>query len=469
MTIPLSKHVGEGEGAGEPLETMGAAEGGPSSPPPLPQASASSDDAAAMFSPDASRAPTLRPPPAPAEAAAGATSSGRAENLGERTGLGFTSVVRHLSLRGWLRWIYSNRSHATLRVRTRDGGHGHIWCTGGRIIDAEWGALIAEEALQEMLGLPSGAVTIDFDPIDRPCRITKPMRELLFGIGTGSSTGADLARHGATLAASPPGAPREQPFRNSVFLQLGKEEQAALAKVRRFWLRARGISRAEYLGGGLLLATFLFVAFAVGRYRGSRESDPAPPEPQQAQQTKALLPSPAPLEVQPGAPRAAPAPHELPVIPFVALEVEPRNAEVWLDQSLVGVGRLELAAMPDGAMHELRFVAAGYETRNLYFVGTPPAGRVWLERAGERAPVAERSKPDPAPNGSGEVAAVRDDEAEEGARLKGGARRRAAAVPPMRARGPADGSTPVAKPARPKTSPQIQLIEARTPRVQVLD
>src|SRR4029079_12451477 len=59
------------------------------------------------------------------------------------------------------------------------------------------------------------------------------------------------------------------------------------------------------------------------------------------------------------------------------------NGEIWLDQALVGLGRLELAPIPDGALHELRFVSAGYETRSLYFVGTPPSGRVLLERAAQ--------------------------------------------------------------------------------------
>jgi hypothetical protein len=461
MKIPLFMQIGLRERETEPLEVTGAAAGGLSSPPPLPQPDTPSGEAASSSTDEASKAPTLRPPPASADAAPSAASSRTAEDFAERQGLGFTSVVRHLSLRGWLRWIYSNRSNATLRVRTPDGGSGNIWCVSGRIVDAEWGRMSPEDALQEMLGLASGAVTIDFDPIDRPRRIAKPMQELLFASRSGSSPVADVAHHYATLAASPSTAPTDQAFRNSAFIQLGKEAQAVLANARRSWPRARRLSRTEYIGGGLLLAAFILVAFAVGHFRGTSEREEAVAEPKRVQQTKSLLPPPSPSAVQPVASNAAAAPRDLPVIPFVALETEPINAEIWLDQSFVGLGRLELAAIPDGAMHELRFVAAGYETRNLYFVGAPPAGRVRLERAVDRAPALAPPAPSVEPT---------TPDPEEGARPRSVLRRRApVAPPPSRFRNTVEVPAPAAKAPRVKTAPQIQVIEARAPRVQVVD
>ena len=102
-------------------------------------------------------------------------------------GAGFTSVIRHLSLRGWLKWIHSNRADATLRVRSPENGSGTIWCSQGEIIDAEWDGRFAEEALREMLPLGSGAVTIDFNPVQHPSRLLAKTHALLHEAEAGSS------------------------------------------------------------------------------------------------------------------------------------------------------------------------------------------------------------------------------------------------------------------------------------------
>jgi hypothetical protein len=415
---------------------------------------------------------------AAAHGAPSAASSPPAEGPAERNGLGFTSVIRHLSLRGWLRWIYTNGSDAAIRVRTRAGGSGNIWCSAGSIVDADWGQLTAEQALQEMLQLSCGAVTIDFDPVDRPHRIVRPMHELLRAPVPGPGHVSDLAQLEAALAASPPGTPVNQPFVNSLFAPRREEEQGAHASSLRGSPAARRMARAEYFAGGVLLAALVLAAFAFGRLRGAPQGEQArAPEPERAQHTKSLLPPPSLPRASPAAASVTPTPRELPVISFAALEIEPANTEIWLDQALVGVGRLELAPMPDGAMHELRFVAPGYETRSLYFVGAPPAGRVLLERSVARVPSShanEGSKPEPSADESAELVAAPDDGSAERAPAKSMPHRRAsAAAPPAparaRERAPSDDSPSAPKATQAKTSPQVQIIEARTPRVQVLD
>jgi len=391
-------------------------------------------------------------------------------------GAGFTSVIRHLSLRGWLHWIHSNRSDAMLRVRTRDGGNGSIWCRAGQIVDADWGQRTPEAALQEMLRLSSGSVTIDFDPVDRPSRIVASTHELLQLAGGDEGRVSDLAQLEAALAAasggkSTQGTGRAWPLSNS-----GGEGAVPRANPGSRWPKLRRLSRGEYLTAAILAAA-LVLAFAFGRQRGSSRNDQASaPEPERAQQTKALLPPPSPAKGVPAPPSVPATARTLPVIPFVVLEIEPANAEIWLDQARAGVGRLEMAPIPDGAMHELRFVAAGYQSRSLYFVGAPPAGRVLLERATKPAPASatqeeDRSKPEQPADDEADVAAAADDEQAHPV-LKTPPRRRApASPPPLRARdwAAADEPPPAAKAPPVKTSPQIQVIEARTPRVQVLD
>ncbi|HEU4578709.1 MAG TPA: DUF4388 domain-containing protein [Polyangiaceae bacterium] len=461
-----------------PAAAVGAAQGAEHAGPQPVSASLAAQ-------PDASKAPTLRPPPSAPSAGAsvahatlrmGSPSSlpapdSSASNspppvprlpgipLDERDArdyrsLGFTSVVRHLSLRGWLRWIQSNECDATLRVRTRDGGSGCIWCSAGKVVDAEWSALSGaihraqtfsgEPALMELLRLESGSVSIDFDPVERPRRIARMTLPL------------ELESQPAAPQALEPPAP----------------EPRAPAP-------ARGLSRSEYLAGGLLLAAFVLLAFAFGRQRGAGDDAQAMVvEPRRAQETQALLPPPQ----RKGSPSAAAEPKDLSLIRFATLEVEPAGAEIWLDHSLLGLGRVELAPLLDGDLHELRFVAAGRAPRSLYFVGSPPSGRVVLEQAEpgtSQAPAAGAAEPaigdelsaPSAPQGAGaERSEASPAESAARAAPRAAPRRRVAPVAaahpasPARSEGAAGG-----KETPGKKAPQIQLIEAHTPRVQVLD
>jgi len=452
-------------GAGEPPEKA-EGERAPSLQPP--QGITPPTESASAPLADVSKAPTMRPPalsPVPLRAASNPPSGGASGGgAAAQRGLGFTSVIRHLSLAGWLRWIHSNRSDAELRVRTPNGGSGSIWCSAGKIVDAEWGALTGEEALIAMLRLASGSVTIDFDGVERPHRIVRPTHELLRVVEGRPSRVSDLTPARATPAPSPTGTARDQPFRNSFSLSLPLEEGPhANSQRSRSELRP---SRGVYFAGGLLLAAVVLAAFSFGRIRASSEGELAKlPEPERAQQiTSGLLPPASPPRAQPEAFPTTPARRDLPVIPFAAIEVEPAQAEIWLDQALVGHGRLELAPIPDGAMHELRFVAAGHETRSLFFLDAPPAGRVILERASEY----RSSKADTSAHEAAEVVSPRNDGAEEREPARNVRRRRAppppaeAAQPPVE-HAPPVASTPVKKPM------QIKLIEAHTPRVQVLD
>jgi hypothetical protein len=406
----------------------------------------------------------------------------------ERRGTGFTSVIRHLSLRGWLRWIHSNQCDATLRVRARDGGNGSIWCSAGTIVDAEWGALVAEAAVQQMLRLGSGSVSIDFDPVDRAPRVSRPTHELLHPLQPGAVLGDSRS---ATERHWSPGSMQDPAFRPALTGTATTDEVEDRAHSR-YWqprLRWRQVSRGSYLLGGISFAALMLLAFIIGRSRGARETELVlnVPDVEHAQQIRSgLLPPPQvvapPQGVAPSAavtpppafPIAAPRPRELPVIQFASIEVEPAQAEIWLDQSLVGVGRVELAAMPAGALHELRFVAAGHVSRSLYFLEQPPAGRIILARAGEgsapsRAPaVFDEAEPAAAEPAAAEpasrVPAVSREPVREREVVRSAPRRRA---PP--ARPAAEPAPTAAKPPPAKRSPQIQLIDARLPRVQVLE
>jgi hypothetical protein len=119
-------------------------------------------------------------------------------------------------------------------------------------------------------------------------------------------------------------------------------------------------------------------------------------------------------------------------------------------------------------------VAEGHATRSLFFIDAPPGGRVILERAAAAAatrsaqasPNADTQANEPA------AAAARDEGQDEREPVRHGPRRRAAAVPAAQA---AQRPRAVAEPAAParstevKKSAQVQLIEARTPHVQVVE
>jgi hypothetical protein len=379
-------------------------------------------------------------------------------------------VIRHLSLRDWLRWIQASGSDAVLRVRTPDGGNGTIWCHAGKVVDAVWATLTRQAALKAMLGLPAGAVTIDFEPSDRPRRGASPPlaplppaeRDSLSPLRDQTPSEAAPARSlsGATLDAALP------PSSSSLPGEAPPLSSPSAARVQRLGSR---FFRAEYLTAGVLLPALVLGAFALGRLRATSDSDSAliiQSEP--AQQIKSgLLPPPPTHKGEPAAP--APGSRDLPVIPFAAIEVEPANAEVWLDHALVGLGRIELAPISDGALHELRFVADGHATRSLFFIDAPPAGRVILERTPAAAATGAALE-NPSAEGPANPSAATAPAREESEPVRRMPHRRAAApvAAAQRQQAPAEPAAP-ARSGEVKKAVQVQLIEARVPHVQVVE
>jgi hypothetical protein len=470
MIIPESKLDGNGEPSVGAVQRGSAEQLTTSYPPPLPDAepSAASHENGRAVAADASTAPTLRPPAITAGAVPAESAVAVSAATPERGGIGFTSVIRHLSLRGWLRWVYSNRSDATLRVRTREGGSGRIWCNGGIIIDAEWGTLGAEDALREMLSLASGAVTIDFDPVDRPRRIARGTHELLHLSERGHGRLSGMAQAEAALAASGAGGVRSEPFRSSLFIPLAGGAPAAHAGLLRPRMDSRRISRGEYLAGVFLLAALAVAAFAFGRLRAASEGATlAEAEATQTEQTRSGLLPPPPAEAQVSAAQ--------PLIPFVGIEVEPPRAEIWLDQELIGLGRIQLAAIQDGQLHELRFMAPGYETKSLFFRDAPPGGRVVLSRSPEPVVISASAESPPSDTSASADSTASASTETSGAATEPQPERELARRAPRRrastsaARAAAEPAPPAAKSVQAKKSPQVQLIEVQTPRVQILD
>lgn len=247
--------------------------------------------------------------------------------------------------------------------------------------------------------------------------------------------------------AAPKGDVRSDPFRQSLLLATGNLPLPPSAASRKPKPRRSRLSHGDYLATALLVAALAVAGFTFGRWRASDDSSARNASEQPAtQQAKSGLRPPAPARADVQRQTVAPSVRELPLIPFVPLEVEPGHAQIWLDRELVGVGRAELGAIHDGALHELRFVAPEHETKTLFFRELPPAGRVRLKRT----PV------------TGAVAAKAE-----------GPRRAAPAPaqprPAPRARPPAEAPAPAAESPPPKRPPHVQLIEVHTPRVQVLD
>jgi Domain of unknown function (DUF4388) len=478
----VSKLVELGERARESRDETGGAEL-TSGSPPLPGKQAPATTVGTGPVEHAFTAPTIGPPEAPQSepwlASSTPVSAAPSEAEGGHRGAGFTSVIRHLSLRGWLRWVHSNRSDATLRIRTWEGGSGRIWCSGGKIIDAEWDGRVTEEALRDMLLLSSGAVTIDFDPVEHPCRIVSPTHELLH-LAEGGSDGTTDARHPeAALAASPIESVRDERSNRWPLLPAASLPPAARSTSLRPRPDPRRLSRGAYLVGALVLAALAVAGFAFGRLRASSElaASNARAQPLTQQTRTGLYLAPAPAKAESEVPIIRPKPRDLSLIPFVPIEVEPAHAEIWLDRELAGRGGLRLGAIHDGMMHELRFVAPQHETKTLFFRDMPPAGRVILKRIAENengaAPAEVDGAPDEASRDPAEAASAGNDSGKLRAKhdaSKKVTRRRAGLPAPAPARErPAAEDVPSAEKPAPRRSPQVELIEVHTPRVQVLD
>jgi hypothetical protein len=236
--------------------------------------------------------------------------------------------------------------------------------------------------------------------------------------------------------------------------------------------------RSEYAKAVIAIAALAVAAFVLGRLGASRLPAPSSARPsvplQPASGAAVTHPGLAKLEAEPRAVAAQPGAHA--AIPFVQVAVEPPHGEIWLDQTVAGVGSVQLGAIDDGSLHELRFMAPGYETTTLFFRNTPPPGRVVLRRmarhaAADSAPAARsdtaRSEVPTThrrdPPSVDRVTRRVDAEVEPSNAVAP-----VAAQPAPRAR-PSAGDAPSDASAAPQLLPRVKLIEVHIPRVEVLD
>lgn len=230
------------------------------------------------------------------------------------------------------------------------------------------------------------------------------------------------------------------------------------AKTRRPAVGRQKSMRGGYALAVLVVAVLAAAAFVLGRLRATSVLQPSSarqhvPEPR-VSESPVTPPEPvkveAHVEAAPAAETLAPQRRELALIPFVSIEVEPAHAEIWLDRKVAGKGSVQLAAINDGMLHRLEFMAPEHETKTIVFRNTPPAGRVILQRSARK----EAAVPKPTPR------TARNDAPAGGPAV--------AALPPARARSsvsePAADASVVSNKA-----PRVQLIEVRMPRVEVLD
>jgi hypothetical protein len=224
------------------------------------------------------------------------------------------------------------------------------------------------------------------------------------------------------------------------------------AKSRRPAVGRQKSTRGGYALAVLVVAALAAAAFVLGRQRASSVLQSASARqhvPEPAASSSPVTP-PEPVKVEAQAETLAPQRRELALIPFVSIEVEPAHAEIRLDRKVAGKGSIQLAAINDGMLHELEFVAPEHETKKIVFRNAPPAGRVVLQRSARKEAAAPKATPRPA----------RNDAPASGPAV--------AALPPARAR--SSVSDPAAdESAPPNKAPRVQLIEVRMPRVEVLD
>jgi len=251
-------------------------------------------------------------------------------------------------------------------------------------------------------------------------------------------------------------------------------------------------ARSDYAMAVIAVATLAVAGFVLGRLGAS--GLPGPSSARQDGEQRAASPSAvtsaasAKLEAEPRSVAAQPSAQA--AIPFVQVAVEPPHGEIWLDQTVAGVGSVQLGAIDDGELHELRFMAPGYETTTLIFRNSPPPGRVVLRRLARHDPAAASAPPARGGTASGDTArgdtarseapatqrqdppnverAARRVDAEVEPSNPAASRAAVAAQPTPPARPAADDAPPDAS-AAPQALPRVKLIEVHIPRVEVLD
>jgi uncharacterized protein DUF4388 len=414
----------------------------------------------------------------------------------ERSSAGFSALFEHTSLREWIRRIESTHCDAVVTV-AGELGHGQLWCVAGNVVDAEWQSLDAqlvvtgEDAAHQILTLRGGDVSVAFVPVDRPRVIALSTRQLL-GKAARRSDRPSLSATASELESTgvrPSGVVPVQ--RTTLFFRPTTTGIFTNTETRLTPLPERKPQLTTYLAGLLALVTLGAVAVGIRQLALNSSSESSRSE-----------------QVRVGTLKAAGA------LPAVQIEVIPAEAEIWLDSKRLGTGRVSQSAIRDGLVHQLRFIAPGYAPKSVFFRDLPAAGKVRLEpiaaaeltlknaAASLSPPLDEPSSAAPSASPAAVPAAVRtaapasagpspaassptnapsraagltsaqnpvvsDSRQAERApdapasEAKSSAARRAVAPAPQ----PTPGKSPPPAPAK----PQIQVIEVRTPRVQVID
>ena len=459
---------------GEPEPERAAAATRPS-PPPAPSTRAASHSGLTKNEPDADGATD----PAASRQSVADESTGFSATL-ERT-----LLIERALLREQLQRIEFAQCDAIVTVES-DQGHGRVWCVAGNVIDAEWqradvyATLRGEEAVLQILTLREGDVSVAFVPVNRPRLIALSTRDLL---------GRALRRN--TRPFSAPFSEREttgvrpsvQPAqRTTLFYRpetSGVFPNALPLPAPRSSPWRNKVSLNTYLAGGVAIVVLATIVLGIRELSSNPSSDSEGGE-----------------QVHVGTLKAGPAPDA------VEIEVVPATAEIWLDSKHIGTGSVSQAPIRDGLVHQLRFVAPGYAPKSVFFRDVPAAGTVTLEptaaadlslkKAASTASAAPEHRPSAAPAQprvlqDAPPLAADDSPATSSAKHTEGltsaqktvvseSRRVDRSSEPRTSEGrrhPAPvqrpAATPPSTPSEEPVKPQVQVIEVRTPRVQVID
>jgi hypothetical protein len=398
-----------------------------------------------------------------------------------RTSTGFSALFEHASLRDWIRRIEAAQCDAVVTV-SGELGHGQLWCVAGNVIDAEWQntdselRFTGEDAAQQILTLRGGDVSVAFVPVNRPRLIALSTPQLLskatrrFDRPSPSTPPSELESTGVRPSSIVP------THRTTLFYRPTTTGIFPHAATQLTASSAHKPPLTTYLAGAVALIALGATAvgireLALGQNAGG-----------------------AGAEVHVGTLKAGPA------LPAAEIEVVPAQAEIWLDSKHVGTGRVSQGAIRDGLVHQLRFIAPGYAPKSIFFRDVPAAGKVLLEpmaaaelslkKAASRSTTVDPpSTPGPvttnASNSAAGLTSAQDPVVSDSRRAERGpearapearhpvapAARPAAAPSHAAANQPAASQPAASKPASPPppAKPQIQVIEVRTPRVQVID
>jgi uncharacterized protein DUF4388 len=398
-----------------------------------------------------------------------------------------TLLIERALLRDQLLRIDFTQCDAIVTIES-DQGHGRVWCVAGNVIDAEWQrsdahtTLRAEEAVLQILTLREGDVSVAFVPVNRPRLIALSTRELL---------GRALRRTTRPIPApfaeleSTGVRPSVQPAQRTTLFYRPESSGVFPNALPRASALASKVSLNTYLAGGAALVALAITALGIRQLASSSLDEAEISE-----------------QVHVGELKAGPAAEA------VEIDVVPSSAEVWLDSKHIGTGRITQLPIRDGLVHQLRFVAPGYAPRSLFFRDTPAPGTVTLERTAasdaslkkaaavaseplEPRPSATPALPRPSQDAPSPTFAVQRTETGGAKHAEGLTSAQDVDVSESRRadRGPVDRSpepkasearrhaapaqrpapAPQSKPSPESVKPQVQVIEVRTPRVQVID